>query len=239
MDTRRQMVNQLAREYQAQGDPLGWFEELYRRTEHDPSLITWADMRPNPNLVEWVAEHRVAGGGKPALVVGCGLGDDAEMLTERGFKVVAFDISATAIRMARARFPTSNVDYRVADVLDPPRSWSRRFAFVLEAYTLQVLPSVLRRRAMASIADCVAPGGTLLVICRGRDEDQLQEDRVPSPLSRSDLTAFREAGMQEVALEDYLDAEDPPVRRLRALYVAARATHPSGTAAEQGGRAPR
>lgn len=227
MDMRRQMVNRLAQEYQAQGDPLGWFERLYQLAERDPSLITWADLRPNPHLVDWAARHGVAGGGRRALVVGCGLGDDAEMLAQLGFEVVAFDISATAIRKARERFPTSSVDYHVADLLRVPQPWRHRFGFVLEAYTLQVLPSALRRPAMNCIAECVAPDGKLLVICRGRDEDKPQEDRVPSPLSRRDLAGFDEQGLQEVSFEDYHDAEDPPVQRFRIVYrVSAEPSRP-------------
>jgi 2-polyprenyl-3-methyl-5-hydroxy-6-metoxy-1,4-benzoquinol methylase len=49
--------------------------------------------------------------------VGCGLGADAEYLASLGFDTVGFDISETAIRLARERFPGSAVRYVSADLL--------------------------------------------------------------------------------------------------------------------------
>ena len=57
----------------------------------------------------------------------------------------------------------------------PPPAWSEGFDLVLEAYTLQVLPADLRPVAARQIADMVAPGGTLLVIARGRGEGEDRE----------------------------------------------------------------
>jgi 2-polyprenyl-3-methyl-5-hydroxy-6-metoxy-1,4-benzoquinol methylase len=125
-------------------------------------------MVSNPNLVQWLDRRNVQGKGKLALVVGCGFGDDAEELAHRGFEVVAFDIAPTAIDWCQKRFPHSPVEYRVADVLDAPSAWQGSFDFVLEAYTLQVLPADVRRKATACIGGFLAKEGMLLVICRGR-----------------------------------------------------------------------
>ena len=56
-------------------------------------------MAVNPNLSEWTDFRKVKAHGKRALVVGCGLGDDAEYLAEQGFSVTAFDISPTLHRL--------------------------------------------------------------------------------------------------------------------------------------------
>jgi ubiquinone/menaquinone biosynthesis C-methylase UbiE len=77
-------------------------------------------------------------------VVGCGLGDDAEYVAGRGFDTVAFDISASAIRAARRRYPDSAVHYVTADLLDPPGEWERAFDLVVESLTLQALPDPRR-----------------------------------------------------------------------------------------------
>ena len=81
-----------------------------------------------------------------ALIVGCGLGDDAEELVARGFDTTAFDIAATAIEWCVSRFPRSKVRYVVADLFHPPPSWSRAFALVVESNTLQVFPQEMRSR---------------------------------------------------------------------------------------------
>ncbi len=199
-------------------DPLGWFEPLYAGAGGDRTAIPWADLAPNPHVVDWFARTGRRGNGEHALVVGCGLGDDAEELARRGFDVDAFDISPTAITWCRQRFPRSLVRYHVTDLLASPSAWDGVFGFVLEVYTLQVLPPDLRLRATRRIADVIAPGGTLLVVCRGREPDD-EPGHMPWPLTRADLDCFVTHGLREQSFEDFLDDEDPPARRFRAVYI--------------------
>lgn len=199
------------------GDPTEWFETLYAEGVDGDVAIPWADREPNPNLVEWFEDSPAAPDGGSALVVGCGLGDDAEALSARGFDVTAFDVSPTAIERCRERFPESTVTYRVSDLFDPPDDWTRSFGFVLESYTLQTLPRPERRAAVEAIAEFVAPGGTLLVVCRGRDDDE-PEGELPWPLAKAEVLAFADEGLDPVSFEDYLDDETPPVRRFRAAF---------------------
>ena len=209
----RQFARKLAREYVDRGDPLGWFEALY--AGGDVSKIPWADQKVNPNLEEWLVQKRIRGNGRKALKVGCGLGDDAERLAGLSFEVTAFDISPTAIGWCKRRFPESKVRYLAHDLFNPPPDWKGAFDFVLESYTLQVLPPDLRQRAIQCISDFVAPGGTLLVIARGRKpEEPIGE--MPWPLIREELNEFGAHGLRELVFEEYLDKEDPPVRRFRA-----------------------
>lgn len=221
----RKKARQLAHAYIGRGDPTGWFEALYAVARGDPAHVSWADLAANPNLVAWLDSHRMDGG-RRAIAVGCGLGDDAEELARRGFDVVAFDISETAIRWCEKRFPRSRVAYVVADLFAPPRGWERGFDLVLEAYTLQVLPPELRSQAIERIAGLTAPGGTLLVICRGREADD-DAGRMPWPLTRGELQQFQDCGMQEISFADYLDQEMPPVRRFGVEYRKVQRTAPA------------
>ena len=216
----RAKARQLALEFVQRGDATGWFEELYTQAQGNEQAIHWADMEVNPNLVEWLDRRNIQGTGKQTLVVGCGLGDDAEELARRGFEVVAFDVAPTAIAWCRQRFPQSPVEYVVADVLEPPREWRGSFDFILEAYTLQVLPAEVRSKAMSCIADLLAPGGMLLVICRGRSAADPRGE-LPWPLSTEELETFTGAGLRQVHFEDYFDQEEPPVRRFRVEYQRA------------------
>jgi hypothetical protein len=88
---------------------------------------------------------------------------------------------------------------------------------VLESYTLQVLPHDLRDRAVEAISSFVAPGGTLLVIARGRERDE-PEGKMPWPLTREELALFQTLELSEKSFEDYMDNEEPPVRRFRVTY---------------------
>lgn len=87
MSADRTGARALAREYSERGDPTGWFEALYAQADGDAGVISWADLEPNPNLVEWLTRRSPAGTEMRALKVGCGLGDDAEELARRGFEV--------------------------------------------------------------------------------------------------------------------------------------------------------
>jgi hypothetical protein len=84
---------------------------------------------------------------------------------------------------------------------------------------LQVLVGDVRRQAISRLAELVAPGGRLLVVTRGRGELD-PPGAMPWPLTTAELDQFTQEGLDLVAIEDYLDDEDPPVRRLRAHYHA-------------------
>ena len=220
MERDRTRAIELARQSLAQGDPTGWFEQLYQEGEAGKSTIPWANLCPNPHLPDFWKSHPQPTAGKSALTVGSGLGDDAEQLAAWGFRTTAFDISETAIRTSRKRFPTTKVEYIAANLLDPPSSWRRAFHFVFEANTLQVLPAAFRLRAIENIAGFLCSGGLLLVIARAREPSD-PEGQMPWPLTRAELSAFTTTGLEELSFEDFLDLEDPgepAVRRFRALY---------------------
>jgi len=156
----------------AAGDPTGWFEPLYAAAEEGAAVVPWDRGAPHWLLTAWAGRRALNGDGRRALVVGCGLGADAEYIAGRGFAVLAFDISASAIRAARRRFPGSAVDYQVADLLAPPAGWREAFDLVVESQTVQALPDPPRRDAIASIGRMVAPGGTLVVIALARADGE-------------------------------------------------------------------
>jgi len=213
----RQRARNLAAEYLEKGDPTGWFEALYREAAAGKNVLPWADRGASPGLLEFWKAHPQEASGKRALVIACGLGDDAEQLAAWGFATTAFDISKTAIAMARQRFPESKVQYRVADLFAAPAEWQQAFDFVFEANTVQALPHSLRTKAIHAIANFVRPGGRLLAVVRGREpEEPLGE--LPWPLTRQEMREFVHAGLKEEQFEEYLDSEDPPTRRYRVLY---------------------
>lgn len=213
----RRRARELASEFLAKGDPTGWFEALYKEAEEGKSVVPWADRGANRSLLECWSLKPQDTRGKRALVTGCGLGDDAQQLAEWGFETTAFDISETAIRTARKRFPASTVSFVAADLFHPPAEWTRAFDFIFEANTVQALPVELRERAIHSIADFVRPGGKLLAVVRGRtSEEPLGE--LPWPLTREEMDGFLRAGLQTESFEEYFDKEEPPARRFRVLY---------------------
>ena len=167
---------------------------LYAEAEAGVSVVPWADGLPDPQLVEWADRAGSAGSdgaGRRALVVGCGLGYDAEFLAGRGFAVTAFDLAPTAIAGAKRVYPDSPVTYLTADLLDPPAAWAGAFDLVVEAYTVQPLYGAVRSAALAALHGPVAPGGSLLVIARATEEDDPVRDPALMPWPRPHFPAAR------------------------------------------------
>jgi SAM-dependent methyltransferase len=190
-------------------DPLLTFEEIYIRAGQDLGAIPWATLAPNPALATWL-DQQPSPAGDRALVIGCGLGDDAEEAARRGYQVTAFDLSPTAVRHCRERFPGSAVDYQVADLFQLPAAWARTFGLVVEIRTLQSLPLPQRADATAAIAAAVRPGGRLFVRCLARDEDEPPLSR-PWPVSPRELSGFTGAGLRVTEFAE--QAAAPPYGR--------------------------
>jgi SAM-dependent methyltransferase len=184
------------------------FEEIYARAGDDLASVPWARLAPHPLLVLWLdsgdsPDARPAAAGGDALVVGCGLGDDAEELARRGYAVTAFDVSPTAITRCEERFPRSPVCYQVADVMNLPGRWRGRFSLVVEINTIQSMPRADRPAVVAAIATTVAPGGLLFVRCQAAGEDEPDGPERPWPVRRSELHEFTAAGLTPVDLIDH------------------------------------
>ncbi len=209
----------LAAQAASAGDETGWFERLYTEAEAGDAVVPWADGAPNPHLTEWAARERLDGTGKRALVVGCGLGYDAEFLARLGCTVTGFDVAPTAIERAVRENPGSPVQYVTADLLALPAAWSRAFDLVVEIYTVQPLYGAVRERALAALRDPVAPGGTLLVIARATNEENPERDPalMPWALTRHEL-GLAGGPLREVRVEQFMDDEDPPKLRWRAEF---------------------
>lgn len=208
---KRARARALAAEYAERGDTLGWFEALYKESAGDNEMVPWADMEPNRFFRAWAEKTGLKGAGRSALVVGCGLGDDARYLYDLGFKVTAFDISPTAIEWARKLHADTDIQFEAADLFEPFRGWFGAFEFVLEIYTIQPLPLEMRSSVIDAIAAFVTPAGRLVVVCRGRRDDE-EPEQLPWPLSRADLAQFELAGLTELAFEKVWDTEDEQFR---------------------------
>lgn len=177
-----------------------WFEGLYRAGDAGAVPMPWSRSEPHPVLLGWATERDLAGQGRRAVVVGCGLGADAEYLAGLGFATTAFDISATAVRVAHARHPDSTVDYTEADLLDLPAGWAGSFDFVVEIITVQAIPAPTRVAAIGNVGRLVAPGGTLAVALRDSTGAPVQGP--PWPLHRAEVEAFGADGLTAVRIEE-------------------------------------
>ena len=120
--------------------------------------------RVNAQLAEITAELT----GTRALDLGCGEGADALWLAERGWTVVAVDVSTTALSRARAaaeaRGLAQQIDFQQHDLTTgfPGGVFDLVSAQFLHS-TVEMDRAALLRRA----AGAVAPGGSLLIVDHG------------------------------------------------------------------------
>ncbi|MDH5465051.1 MAG: class I SAM-dependent methyltransferase, partial [Thiovulaceae bacterium] len=117
---------------------LNFFSSIYNTHKTSLGNIPWADLKPNEHLLEHL--HYTVGHRGRAIVIGCGLGDDAKALEDAGYEVTAFDIAPEAIKLARERFIDTNISFHVGDIFKLETEWLEAFDFVFEAFTIQSLP---------------------------------------------------------------------------------------------------
>ncbi|WP_076259374.1 class I SAM-dependent methyltransferase [Intrasporangium flavum] len=198
----------LAAEAYASGDPNAWFDRLYGEGVAGSISMPWDRGAPHPLLSDWAAARAAGladgarpGEGRRALVVGCGLGADAEYLSSLGFATTAFDLSPNAVATARSRHPESEVDYRVADLLAPPAEWAGAFDLVVEIFTIQAMPDPPRSQAIPNIAGFVAPGGTLFAVAFRTDSDVDETTGPPFALSAATMRSLAGDRLEVKGLE--------------------------------------
>ncbi len=214
----RERTAAFAREHVGRGDATAWFEELYKQADGNTDLIPWADLEPNRFFVEWDKTARIKGEGRKALVVGCGLGDEAAYLAERGFDVTAFDISEKAVEWAGRIHKGSGIRFVVADLFTPPAEWKKAFDFVIEVYTIQALPRTMREKTIDAIAGLVTDGGELVVVQWLGDGLEEDDEGPPWPVSRAELRRFEEQGLTLAEFETHIGDEEEPVERFVARF---------------------
>ncbi|MGI8414851.1 MAG: class I SAM-dependent methyltransferase [Nakamurella sp.] len=204
---------ELARAAIQDGRPTSWFDELYSAGTRGEIGMPWDRPAPLPLVTGYFAAHPLEPGSR-AIVIGCGLGVDAEYLAglaaKSGSSVTAFDISETAIEFVRTRYPSSTVDYREANLLELPAEWGGAFDLVLEVINVQALPLSLRPQAIAAVASLVAPNGRLVVVENVRADDAPLSERPPWPFSRDEIVSYGAGGLSELSIDKVPSATTGP-----------------------------
>ena len=206
-------ATRLGRRAVEDGDPTRWYDEVWSSAERDEIDMPWERDEAYPPRVELLDSGELPATGR-AVVVGAGRGADAEELARRGWRTVAFDISPAAVRLMDAKYPGSDVDHRVADLLDLPEDLVGAFDLVVEIFTVQALARSLREEAVDGVRRLLAPGGVALVVqfedWPGRPEGP------PWLLTREEMEGFASDDVELVSLEQRPHpqrADGPPIWR--------------------------
>ncbi|MCT4625096.1 MAG: class I SAM-dependent methyltransferase [Schleiferiaceae bacterium] len=181
--------------------PNDWFETLYAGTDEAGEGVPWANMAPHPLFNDWLKEHALNGNGKTALVVGCGMGDDAIALEQLGFKVTAFDVATSAIQLCKKRFPNSSINFVQGDLLAGFPEWKHQFDFVLEIFTIQALPPKYEETLIQHVSDFVSAQGELMVITEVQHAKRTYEVGPPWLLNEDYINKFENTGLSLISTD--------------------------------------
>ena len=200
------------------------YEAIYRASGGDLARIPWAHAKACPALLAWLnaeAPSLIRPGARVA-VTGCGLGTDAKALIDRGYEVTAIDCCAAAIELARRNYPAHAQCFMSADLLDLPDRLCGRFDLVVEVHTIQAVPPEDRARISCGMARLLNHRGMVVAIARGRADGTSLDDYTQPPFAfvpEEFLATMEAAGLVPVRpIDDFMDDNDPPVRRLRGLF---------------------
>ena len=198
---------------QAHNKTSEMFEEFYKKNENSHENIPWARQDVNPYLQTYLDEQKTHKG--KALVIGCGLGDDAYALVNAGYETLAIDISKTALEIAKKRFPDSKITFEEQDIFDMPSEYFEYFDFVFEAQTVQSLPRKFRSKMIQAVAESVSRDGELLVVAHKR-QNEMQGP--PWPLTQNEIDQFKEHKLEELSYELHIEESQVSNTRFIVLY---------------------
>jgi SAM-dependent methyltransferase len=140
------------------GSTAARWDQTYRS-----SRPPWDIGRPQPAFV------RLADAGEltaPVLDCGCGTGEHALMVAERGIEVVGVDFAPAAIEAARqkAKERELRVEFQVADALDLG-SLRRQFRTVIDSGVFHTFSDAERGTYVESLSTVLEPGGVVHLLC--------------------------------------------------------------------------
>jgi SAM-dependent methyltransferase len=119
-------------------------------------------MFSDPWLHRWTALLRERAKDQLVLEIGCGHGDDTAALSDAGLKVHAFDLSRTAVVIAKVRVPSAVIEHR--DLRDPLPDQAKELGAIVASLSLHYFSWVETQALVQKVRSALRPKGVLL--CR-------------------------------------------------------------------------
>jgi SAM-dependent methyltransferase len=149
----------------------------------DDGRAPWDTGQPQPAIVQLADAGLITG---RVLDVGCGTGDNALFLAERGFSVTGVDSAPSAVAAARAKARERGleVSFVLMDALELARL-TERFDTAVDSGLLHVFSDEDRARLIRGLHAVLVPGGSYHLLCFN------EYSTLPGPrrLSQADIRA--------------------------------------------------
>jgi len=182
------------------------FEARYREGD-----TPWDHGLPDENLVRIVTNGNI--GPCRSLDIGCGTGDNAIWLAEKGFDVTGCDLSGTAIDSAKRKAASAGTACLLfaADFMTEPIPGAP-FGFILDRGCLHSVGDAPERKRFAeNVSAHLEPGGLWLTLAGNADGEERETG--PPRLTAEELAADVEPCFEILSLKSgYFgsDQPDPP-----------------------------
>lgn len=148
------------------------YDDRYRQIHAED--LRWFSDGPSPIVGEVIAEFGISQSAR-VLEIGCGEGRDAKFLLERGYDLLATDVSPEAVAYCRRENPRFAGRFRVLDCIRE-RTWERWDFIYAVAVVHMLVPDEDRNGFYRFFHDQLKEEGIGLICTMGDGERERQSD---------------------------------------------------------------
>jgi 2-polyprenyl-3-methyl-5-hydroxy-6-metoxy-1,4-benzoquinol methylase len=191
-------------------------EQIYK-TEH-PEKIPWNITHPPKPLVELVETGKVMP--CKAIDLGCGIGNYAIWLAQKGFQMSGIDFSESAIQLAsnKARLENLNCDFIVGDLTDKKFNLNSKYEF---AYDWEVLHHIFpedRDTYFHNVVNLLQKGASYFSVCFSEMDQEFGGKGKYRTTPMETTLYFSSESEIEISLEPYFEIESLTTIEIEGKY---------------------
>ena len=148
------------------------YEDRYK-TAHEKG-VSWSSDQCTPIVLETIRKY-ISDPETPMLEIGCGEGRDAKAVLEKGYRLLATDISPEAVAYCKAHIPARSGGFAVLDCVRGEHPDKYGFIYAVAVIHMLVLDED-RNAFYTFVRDHLAENGLALICTMGDGEAELKSD---------------------------------------------------------------
>ena len=148
------------------------YEDRYK-TAHEKG-VSWSSSQCTPIVLETIRKY-ISDPETPMLEIGCGEGRDAKAVLEKGYRLLATDISPEAVAYCKAHIPARSGGFAVLDCVRGEHPDKYGFIYAVAVIHMLVLDED-RNAFYTFVRDHLAENGLALICTMGDGEAELKSD---------------------------------------------------------------